>query len=456
MKTKLAAAGVIVISLLAYWIVRSRIDGGPDRPAAKPADAAALAEEIQRLGQEYLQLALALDEVIPPDHHQPTDLGLSDAAWLQRRRAAQASAPNPNTLLPKILAFAESHPTSPLAFDALFFIVFRSRFQEFRDDGTAWPVRDRALDLAWTQHKDDSRFVHMLGELAVPSRQSESFLKRALETGSTPAVRAAATYHLARFYRTLVECHKRSQVVRDNKNNATITNEERFWKLVVAPNLEQYAPLHGDASLKSIEDLLGQVIAEFSDVPAAGWEFSGPDRIIIETAPFSSTKTYGDLAASLINELTNIVPGKPAPEIVGTDADGKTFHLSDYCGQVVLLTFSADWCPGCVQFYPFERRLQEKYRDRPFVILSVSCDRTIDTLKSAIAEGKITWRCWWDGGDDGPIHRAWNAGRPSLFLLDDQHIIQDSGLSVLNSQEEFEQAIAPLLEAAAARARAAQ
>jgi peroxiredoxin len=31
--------------------------------------------------------------------------------------------------------------------------------------------------------------------------------------------------------------------------------------------------------------------------------------------------------------------GRPAPEIEGVDADGRTFRLSDYRGKVVLLHF---------------------------------------------------------------------------------------------------------------------
>jgi cytochrome oxidase Cu insertion factor (SCO1/SenC/PrrC family) len=34
---------------------------------------------------------------------------------------------------------------------------------------------------------------------------------------------------------------------------------------------------------------------------------------------------------------------KTAPDIAGVDADGKTFHLSDYRGKVVLLDFWASY-----------------------------------------------------------------------------------------------------------------
>src|SRR5690606_13274889 len=142
-------------------------------------------------------------------------------------------------------------------------------------------------------------------------------------------------------------------------------------------------------------------------------------------------KTYGDEAAAILYEMKYLSPGNTAPEIVGQDADCKTFRLSDYHDQVVLLTFSADWCPSCVKLYPIERRLQEKFRGQPFVILSVNCDESIETLKSSIAEGDITWRCWWDGRS-GPIRTAWNTGLPGIHLLDDKHILQDTDLGPNN------------------------
>ena len=43
--------------------------------------------------------------------------------------------------------------------------------------------------------------------------------------------------------------------------------------------------------------------------------------------------------AGLESPATNRNAGKPAREIVGTDADGQTFKLSDYRGKVVLLEF---------------------------------------------------------------------------------------------------------------------
>ncbi len=123
--------------------------------------------------------------------------------------------------------------------------------------------------------------------------------------------------------------------------------------------------------------------------------------------------------------------------------------MSDYRGKVVLLTFSADWCGGCVQLYPLERALVERFRDQPFALLSVSRDEKIDTLKESTASGDITWRCWWDG-TRGPITEAWNIqGVPTIYLLDHRGIIQDARLSRMTPPEEFERSIAELIAKAA-------
>jgi hypothetical protein len=96
--------------------------------------------------------------------------------------------------------------------------------------------------------------------------------------------------------------------------------------------------------------------------------------------------------------------------------------------------------------YPLERRLVERFRDQSFVLLSVSRDEHVDTLKSATASGKITWRCWWDGMN-GPIQNAWNCpGAPSIYLLNHQGNFLDHGLSKLSSYEEFERSIDALIQ----------
>ena len=110
-----------------------------------------------------------------------------------------------------------------------------------------------------------------------------------------------------------------------------------------------------------------------------------------------------------------------------------------------MLTFSANWCGPCRSLYPLQRNLVEKFKDEPFVLLSVNRDDRVDTLKSSLASGVITWRCWWDGLK-GPSHAAWRfPGSWAVFLLDDNGVIQDVKLDRATLQSEFERAIGELL-----------
>jgi hypothetical protein len=62
---------------------------------------------------------------------------------------------------------------------------------------------------------------------------------------------------------------------------------------------------------------------------------------------YGDVKTYrgalAQLAKSQLFELQHLAIGMVAPNIVGTDADGKKFQLTGYRGKVVVLDFWAEW-----------------------------------------------------------------------------------------------------------------
>ena len=136
-------------------------------------------------------------------------------------------------------------------------------------------------------------------------------------------------------------------------------------------------------------------------------------------------RTLEEIAAGKLRDLEGLQVGDVAPDIEGEDADGKRFRLADHRGKVVLLTFSGEWCGPCRALYPHERELVDRLKDKPFVALSVNTDATRETLRAAIASGTITWRCWWDGGTDGPITAAWGVRSfPAIYLIDQGGVIR--------------------------------
>ena len=70
---------------------------------------------------------------------------------------------------------------------------------------------------------------------------------------------------------------------------------------------------------------------------------------------------------------TSATPGH-APDFALRDLDGRTVRLSDFRGQVVLVSFWATWCSPCAAEQPQLEKLWRSYKDQGFVVLAVSMD----------------------------------------------------------------------------------
>ncbi|HBG41989.1 MAG TPA: hypothetical protein DDW85_11365 [Porphyromonadaceae bacterium] len=85
--------------------------------------------------------------------------------------------------------------------------------------------------------------------------------------------------------------------------------------------------------------------------------------------------------------------GFPFREITGKTEDGTTVNLSDYAGKgnVVLVDFWASWCGPCIQEIPALKELQEKYKDKGFLIFGVSLDTDKDAWTAALKKHNTPW-----------------------------------------------------------------
>ena len=93
--------------------------------------------------------------------------------------------------------------------------------------------------------------------------------------------------------------------------------------------------------------------------------------------------------------------------------------------------------------YPHERSLVKNFADKPFTIIGVNSDKSIDIPQQLAADGTVTWRSFQNQGPATPISTSWGVrGWPTTYLIDAQGVIRYSGLR----GEKIDQAVQLLLE----------
>jgi cytochrome c biogenesis protein CcmG/thiol:disulfide interchange protein DsbE len=71
--------------------------------------------------------------------------------------------------------------------------------------------------------------------------------------------------------------------------------------------------------------------------------------------------------------------------------DGRSMHLADYKGKVVVLNFWASWCPPCVEETPSLIQLQQDIASRGGVVLGVSVDEDMAAYSKFVQEHGVNF-----------------------------------------------------------------
>jgi peroxiredoxin len=135
-----------------------------------------------------------------------------------------------------------------------------------------------------------------------------------------------------------------------------------------------------------------------------------------------------------------------APDFALKDADGKTVHLSDYKGKVVLVDFWATWCVPCLEELPRVKSVYSKYHDKGLEIVGVSNDFHADAVKQFIQKNDMPWPELFDA--DAAAQEQWNAVTvgfgvatiPTRLLIDKKGILRS-----VEGRQQMEELIPKLL-----------
>jgi len=181
--------------------------------------------------------------------------------------------------------------------------------------------------------------------------------------------------------------------------------------------------MEGAASAKEAEALFARVEKEFADVQAG------------------RGATLGDMAKGSLFELRNLQVGMKAPVAESKTLKGEKASLKDYAGKVVILDIWATWCGPCREMIPHEREMVEKFKGKPFTLISISADEDKKELEEFIAKETMPWVHWWDGAD-AALLKQWNIRfYPSLYVIDAKGIIRYKHIR----GDELEKAVEKLL-----------
>ena len=111
--------------------------------------------------------------------------------------------------------------------------------------------------------------------------------------------------------------------------------------------------------------------------------------------------------------------GEIAPDFNLKDLHGKDVVLSSYRGKLILLEFWAAWCSPCRASAPDLVELQERYRDKGFVVLAVSMDTgndKVSMLTEFAREFKINYPVLLDDNKTSKVYKV--SSIPANYIID--------------------------------------
>lgn len=124
-------------------------------------------------------------------------------------------------------------------------------------------------------------------------------------------------------------------------------------------------------------------------------------------------------------------PGTNAPDFEIPALDGTPVRLSNMRGKLVLLEFTATWCPACHQAASDLKKLRRKFGSA-LLVLSISLDggentdTTREDLMRFVRQEQVDWPVLFDDtGNDNTAAVAYGVDRlPAYVLIDRSGVVR--------------------------------
>jgi peroxiredoxin len=169
------------------------------------------------------------------------------------------------------------------------------------------------------------------------------------------------------------------------------------------------------------------------------------------TRPHAATRSRLALVALLafataVSAATKL-KGAEAPDFVLRSLTGQNLRLSEFRGEIVMLTFWATWCGDCRAQLEQLAEMHSRYRDAGVELLAVSLDQNRKQAEDMIGRLKASYPVLHDqGGDVGKLYDV--SRMPVMVLIDRGGVVREvfEGFRRGNEQQYLEQVQALLRE----------